>query len=574
MIYFIILRYRGRFMSKKNIQIVIAFSFMALLGTVSIQYYWISKIYQQNHLLFDQNANRALKYAIQSIENEENILFANNILYSQQLIISDTLMLNLNESQGHIIQVTAQHQTKLEDVEEKMVKVAELEKFYGNDSLSENKIFINNKSKHKVEIISINDTLKIFGAEDKINTYIHIEINNDSIIHHFEAKSDSLIRILKYRNLDLEKEQLELEATVEQLVWEMDKFSRPFANNIPKEIIQKVLEKVASEYQLPLEFDFALIMKHDSIVFSSKSYSDIIKDFTYSSNLFPNELISRNQSLSIQFNNNPLYIKLFVPIALSLAFTLILFFGFVFIIKNMLHHRNLSKMKTDFINNMTHEFKTPIASISLASDSIILPSIINNQEKVEYFTGMIKKENKRMNRLVEKILQMARLENKELELEKTEIDVHQILNLIIENTQMKLKGKGQISFQKNTEYSFIIADQDHLTNVIYNLIDNAIKYSTKTIDIQIKSYLTKSMFCLSISDKGNGIDKKDLPHIFERFYRIESGNIHNVKGYGLGLTYVKAIIEKHQGQILVNSEMGKGSTFEIRLPIIIKTKKP
>jgi len=361
-----------------------------------------------------------------------------------------------------------------------------------------------------------------------------------------------------------------LEATVDQLVWEMDEFSRPFADSLPIETIQHVLDKAIEEYQLPKDYDFAII-NQDSLLFASETYSNKNNNFTYSAKLFPFELISRNQSISVQFQNNPLYIKLFIPISLSLAFTLILLFGFLFIIKNMMHHRNVSKMKSDFINNMTHEFKTPIASISLASDSILLPSIIHKQDKVEYFTGMIKKENKRMNRLVEKILQMARLENKELELDKTELDIHQILKPIIENIEMKLNGQGQISFHKETENAFVFADQDHITSVIYNLIDNAIKYSSKPIKIQVKSYQTKAMFCLSISDHGKGIDKKDLPHIFDRFYRIESGNVHNVKGYGLGLTYVKAIIEKHKGQVIVNSELGKGSIFEIRLPI--NTKK-
>ncbi len=558
-------------MNKNNITIVIAFSFLALIGTIGIQYYWISKIYQQNHLLFDQNVNRALKYATQSLESEENIISANNIFYSKQFITSDSIELEMIKDRDHIIQVTAHHQIEFEEQEEKFFEELKMEGLFKSDSLADDFLVLETKPNQQIEVISDDDTIRIFSDKAKVNTIIHIEIDNDSIIHHFEEKSDSLIRILKYRSYDLENEQLELEATVEQLVLEMDAFSRPFSNSIPIDIIQEVLEKAIFEYQLPEIFEFALLVNQDSILFSSEIYSTQSNSFTYFANLFPHELISRNQSISLQFSNNPLYTSLFAPISLSLAFTFILLFGFILIIKNMLHHRNVSEMQSNFINNMTHEFKTPIATISLASDSIISPSIINDQERVSYFTGMIKKENKRMNRLVEKILQMARLENKELELEQTKVNVHEVLNLIIENTKMKLGEKGEISAQFNAGKFIIKADQDHLTNVIYNLIDNAIKYSDNQIDIKLSSFNTKSMFCLSIEDKGKGIGKKDLPHIFDRFYRIESGNVHNVKGYGLGLSYVKAIIEKHKGQILVKSEEGKGSIFEIRLPINLKT---
>ena len=558
-------------MNKKNISLVIAFSFLALSGIIGIQYYWISKIYQQNHLLFDQNVNRALKQAIRLLDHEENILFANNTFYHKLLDTKDDENIDIIKNNEHIIQVKTLLKAEQRELRDEIIQEIKVESFLSSDSFSDEMVFIEAKPNQQVEVISEDDTIRIFSKNGITNTTIHIEIDNDSIIHHFEEKSDSLIRILKYRSHDLENEQLELEATVEQLVLEMDAFSRPFSNSIPIDIIQDVLEKTISEYQLPETFEFALLINQDSILFSSDTYSTQNNSFTYFANLFPNELISRNQSINLQFPNNPLYIKLFIPISLSLAFTIILLFGFILIIKNMLHHRNVSEMQSNFINNMTHEFKTPIATISLASDSILTPSIINDQDRISYFTGMIKKENKRMNRLVEKILQMARLENKELELEQTEVNIHNILNFIIENTKMKLGGKGEISAQLKADQFIVIADQDHLTNVVYNLIDNAIKYSDKQVDIKLHSFNTKSMFCLSIEDKGKGIGKKEIPHIFDRFYRIESGNVHNVKGYGLGLSYVKAIIEKHKGQILVNSEEGKGSTFEIRLPINLKT---
>jgi two-component system phosphate regulon sensor histidine kinase PhoR len=256
-----------------------------------------------------------------------------------------------------------------------------------------------------------------------------------------------------------------------------------------------------------------------------------------------------------------------LPVLLSLIFTIILAIGLWLIIKNMLHHRNISQVQNDFINNMTHEFKTPIATISLASDSILNPSILHKHDKVSYFTGMIKKENKRMNRLVEKILQMARLENKEFKLEKQKVNVHEIIEMISENTKIKLNGKGDLKIQLNAGNHVVQADQVHITNVFYNLIDNAIKYSEEPVWIEIHTFNLKNQLFIRIKDSGQGINKKDIQHIFDRFYRVEAGNVHNTKGYGLGLTYVKAVIDKHHGQINVKSELGVGSTFEIRLPI-------
>jgi len=552
-------------MNKKQIQIIITFSFIALLGTAIIQYYWIKKIYQQNHLLFNQNTNNALKYAIQSLDQEENMFYFNGSIPFASNHVNQRITVNAN-SNSQFFKVTACVSDVNKEKETLTRNIAVSDSEY-EDSIFESLVFVNSSPQKRIEIINTDGSVNVLPDSINTNTFVHVSINHDSMAKYLESKSDSLIKLLKYRSIDLEKENKEMEATVEQLVWEMDKFSRPFADNLPIGTIKQVLSKTIEEYQLPQEYEFAIYLDEDSLLYSSEAYSEEYTSFTYEAKLFPYELISRNQFIRIQFQKNPLYIKLFVPISLSLAFTIILFLGFLLIIKNMMHHKNISEMKSDFINNMTHEFKTPIASISLASDSILLPPIINNKEKVEYFAGMIKKENRRMNRLVEKILQMARLENKELELDKAKVDINQIIHTVIENTQMKLGDKGLITFTKNTHLSTILADQDHITSVIYNLIDNAIKYSTIPIEIQIRSSEAKSFFCLSITDNGKGIDKKDLPHIFDRFYRVESGNIHNVKGYGLGLTYTKAIIDKHGGQILVSSEIGKGSTFEIRLPL-------
>jgi len=406
-------------------------------------------------------------------------------------------------------------------------------------------------------------------ADKNFETSIQIKIESDSVYQRFETKADSLIQLLEYKSYDFEKQQEKLESTIDQLVWEMDDWSRPFYDSIPAGIIKEALEQTMNDFGLPEEFEFAVKNKNDKdhYLYQSPEFNSNSNGFNYISKLYPDNLIPQKQMLILQVGSNIMYYKMSGPILLSLLFTLMLTTGLWLIIKNLIHHRNISQIQNDFINNMTHEFKTPIATISLASDSILNPEILDKREKVSYFTGMIKKENKRMNRLVEKILQMARLENKEFKLEKQKIAVHDLLEMIGENTKIKLKDSGKISINLKAKLDTVNADQVHLTNVFYNLIDNAIKYSEEPKIIEIETLNQKNYLVVKIIDNGQGMNKKELQHIFDRFYRIEAGNVHNIKGYGLGLTYVKAVIDKHNGYINVKSEPGIGSTFEVKLPI-------
>ncbi|NPD47126.1 MULTISPECIES: HAMP domain-containing sensor histidine kinase [unclassified Lentimicrobium] len=542
-------------MNKRKIQIVIIFSIFALLGSIGIQYYWINMLYEQNRVLFDQNVNRALKFAIDALDQQEK-------LYHIQRS-------HLNTRNIHRISI--EH-----EIEENAIIFAdnEFEHFQEVvisqmlDSMSNNMIIVNANVERELEFYDEKaDWEFVNGNGNNIETKIHIKLKNDSIYQSFEAKADSLIQVLEYKTIALRDEKDNIETTIDQLVWEMDEWSKPFMDSIPKKLIQEVIEKSLIEYNIPNQFNFAILdsLSEETVLYSSHDFDK--NSFSYFSNLYPYELIPRKQLLALQVNRKQLYLNLSTPITLSIAFTLMLTIGLLLIIKNLLHHRKISEVQSDFINNMTHEFKTPIATISLASDSILNPIILGNKDKVSYFTGMIKKENRRMNRLVEKILQMARLESKELKLEKQTIDVHEVLQNIVENTQIKLEDKGNISsdFQANTFE--VLADQVHLINVFYNLLDNAIKYSEEPVQIKIATSNTKYHLSINISDKGKGMNKKELQYIFDRFYRIEAGNVHNIKGYGLGLTYVKAIIEKHGGSIHVKSELGIGSSFEIRLPI-------
>jgi two-component system phosphate regulon sensor histidine kinase PhoR len=257
----------------------------------------------------------------------------------------------------------------------------------------------------------------------------------------------------------------------------------------------------------------------------------------------------------------------------AVVFILIILAAFYVTVRSLITQRKLSEIKSDFINNMTHEFKTPLATISLAVDALRNEKVQSDKEKAKYFSGIIKEENVRMNKHVETILQAALMEKQELQLNLQPISVHQVITDIIDNYQLQLKEKnGDIVLHLNAKNDFIKADEVHFTNLISNLIDNSIKYSKDNPKLVIATHCTKKFLVIRIDDNGIGMNKETVKRIFEKFYRAHTGNLHDVKGFGLGMSYVKTVIDAHKGRIKVDSTLGKGSTFIIEMPLMEESK--
>jgi two-component system phosphate regulon sensor histidine kinase PhoR len=222
---------------------------------------------------------------------------------------------------------------------------------------------------------------------------------------------------------------------------------------------------------------------------------------------------------------------------------------------------------------MTHEFKTPLATISLAVDSLKNEKVINDRTKMNYFSGIIKDENKRMNKQVETILQAALLDKQEIQLNESEVHAHDLIHTVINNISLPLaEKKGKIEVNLNATNDLIMADEVHFTNIINNLLDNAIKYSKENLLIKLSTCNFNNHIRIKIEDNGIGMNKETLHRIFEKFYRAHTGNIHNVKGFGLGLSYVKSIVDAHKGKIKAESTLGKGSSFTIELTTLVPQK--
>jgi two-component system phosphate regulon sensor histidine kinase PhoR len=248
---------------------------------------------------------------------------------------------------------------------------------------------------------------------------------------------------------------------------------------------------------------------------------------------------------------------------------LIIIIAYVNALHQLIKQRQISEIKTDFINNMTHEFKTPIATINLALDAIKNPKVIEDKEKVFRYLQMIRDENKRMHAQVENVLRISKLEKKELEISKESHNVQDIIEDAIEHVHLIIEDrKGSITTHFEASRTTVLLNDVHFTNVIVNILDNAIKYSPEVPVIDIYTENVKEFILIKIKDQGDGMNKAAQKRIFEKFYREHTGDLHNVKGHGLGLAYVKRIVEDHNGQVFVESEKGKGSTFIIKVPLI------
>ena len=289
----------------------------------------------------------------------------------------------------------------------------------------------------------------------------------------------------------------------------------------------------------------------------------------YKINLSPENVFITPKYLAIHFPFEKNYIlqTMWLMLTGSAILVLILIFSFYYTVSTILKQKKLSDIKNDFINNMTHELKTPISTVSLASEMLEDSSIEKSKDRSAHYIRIIKEENQRLGLLVENILQTAVLDKGEFRLRMQEVDVHEIIDRAISNIRLQVeKREGEIHLEKNATHNILNADRVHLTNIIYNLVDNALKYSEGKPIIKISTLNLNGGIQISVSDKGLGISRENQKKIFDTFYRVPTGNIHNVKGFGLGLSYVKAAVEKHKGTVSVVSEVGKGSTFQLYLP--------
>ncbi len=579
-------------MNKKIFTGLVVLMGISILGIIAVQLVWMNNAIRVKNEMFNRSVNEALSQTVNRLEDIHNFGVVNEMVFND-----DSL-----------------HWINDEDIDLKKDFDEDIEWFDKKDSIRIIHKSSSNKKPLKIirEIapdeneavieISIDDESEAPKVSKSISYTYNTDSNNRHIIVSGENTTGNQLVVYKKDTIIYDADSLYSFTTVkiDSLLTDLEGFEiihpdiskrvqikagnlKRMANKVVTEfsswdvrqldekLIYNTLKKELQDKNIPLDFEYGI--KRDSIVDFPLAVSDSteVANSIFQAQLYPNDIFQKNIKLAVFFpeKDSFIYRSLNWLLIASFLFSLFILVTFALSIYYILRQKKISEMKSDFINNMTHEFKTPIATISVASDSITNEKVLGNPERIKYFAGMIKKENTRMNRQVEDILTIARLDRKDFEFSWETIDVHDLIKDAVQGIVLQIdKRGGKIETHFDATNPMISTDRMHCTNVIYNLIDNANKYSADAPEISISTKNESKGVLISVADKGIGMNKAVQAKIFERFYRQTSGNIHNVKGFGLGLSYVKAVLEANHGTITVSSEPEKGSKFDVFLPFV------
>ncbi len=399
-------------------------------------------------------------------------------------------------------------------------------------------------------------------------------MQEDTASQYFQAANNKLDRYSRTRQMiDM--------AMIQELLK-----PKPLGERIDVERLDLILKQELQKAGISLSYNYGVFARQlNAFVIRDNSYQHITNknstrvvhassfDHLYNSkygiDLFTTQDLQSPGLLMVFFPAKSSYVwsTVWMTLLASVLFTGIILFCFAYTINVIFQQKKLSEIKNDFINNMTHEFKTPIATISLATDSIANPIVYNNPDKLKRFANIIRQENKRMNDQVEKVLQMAILDKEEMRINQSSVNLHEVIAQAVSNFSLQVeKREGTLNAELNAENPIIEGDLTHISSMIQNLMDNANKYSPEKPEITVTTRNISGGVEVTVTDKGMGMSKEARKHIFDKFYRVHTGNLHDVKGFGLGLSYVKAMMTAHKGTVDVKSELGKGSNFILYFP--------
>ena len=532
-------------MSKKVFIFLLVLMSVSLIGIIFIQSFFILKNYEENNKQFSINVNYVLEETTSDVERNE---FRKYVRKFRDLIANEALV--------DVDTLSIQNLIIIDENPEKRETI-----IYKNGVIEENLIIPKTKSYYDdiIDVISERENISIKRLsnqrEEKVfsNRRIEDNLSPEQFLLKVGKISKSKEVLFESAYNDISKRN-----PIEERIGDINKF-------------EKIIERNLERMNINLDFEYA-IFDQDSITKISSEKFDLSNQ-SYSSLIFKDENDLSNYSLKVAFpGRTPFLLGSLVSVIItSIIFTSIIIIAYVTTILLLLRQRQISQIKTDFINNMTHEFKTPIATINLALSAIKNPKTIVNKEKVKKYLQMIYDENNRMHDQVENVLMISHLERNQLNIEKTKQDINEIIDLAISHVSLIVENNnGNIITEKDADNSMVIGNETHLINVMVNILDNAIKYNDNSPEIFIKTLNIGSRVLIEIKDNGIGMSKAVQSKIFEKFYRKQTGDLHDVKGHGLGLAYVKKIIAFHNGNITVDSAVGKGSKFTIQLNTLTK----
>ncbi len=523
-------------MGKKMFILIVFLMSISLIGIIAVQLYWINNAVESKKEQFKNDVQKSLGSVKERI-NEKEEKYIESII--QGFIDRKTLADDAQIKNFLIQQIDTTNNRKIT---------------YGTTILEEN-------FNIPLDFLD-NDTVifkRVSGKKDFEQTSF-ITDDKDNIFTLPDKKRYSFLgRMEKYENYQISELRKEHQNQT------------PIHKRVSNRELNETIKDELQKRNINLNFKYGVYSKDGLATKLKSGYYTINKKDSYNYPLFLNDKEDPEYNLFLTF---PTKNKLILGgisniLLLSLFFIFIIIIAFSSSLYQLIKQKKISEIKTDFINNMTHEFKTPIATINLALDSIKNPKIINDNDKVLRYVNMIREENKRMHTQVENVLRISSLEKNQLEISKVIVDVHDIIENAISHVSLLVDNKkGTIKTHFEAITSEVSGNEFHLTNIIVNMLENATKYSETPPKIDVYTESTNKFFIVKIKDEGIGMGKSVQKSVFDKFYREQKGNIHDVKGHGLGLAYVKEIVEKHHGTVFVESEKGKGSIFTVKLSLI------
>lgn len=502
-------------MRKKQVIIYTLLLTISIISLLILQVYWFRNAYKLKEQQFDQDIRNALTRVVTELEEMEIRDYIISKYSYKNLFLYDTLF---------------------------NIWISEYDRETENEK--------GNVLRQDFDIIK--------GKEVKVFFQEQILINNDT------SKEIISENIRKIYDRFLNKQYL--------IIKVLDDFIRvqpKIEERISASVLKDVIEQSFKHYNLNLPYEFAITKWDNIIVYKTSGFNTKSRKI-YKIKLYPHDIHSEKNFLLVEIPQMPRFIisSMKLMLVASIVLSIILVFCFGITLYLFYREKRLQELRNEFISNMTHELKTPISTIFLASQLICDESIPSEKKNISHLAKVIHDESKKLSSQVEKVLQLAIFEKKLLELKIRETDVHELIENVVQSFDIQIKHrKGKINLQLGAKEHVIPVDSVHFSNLLTNLLDNALKYCERTPEILIRTSNNHEYFVMEVIDNGIGISKQDLKKIFDKFYRVPTGNIHNVKGFGVGLSYVKKIVEEHNGRVEVESKLYEGSNFKIYLPI-------
>lgn len=566
-------------MSSTQMKLIILLMSIASIGLLGFQYYWVRNALRINEERFEQMVYQSMASTVAQLEKGEtsdiflNYLATDTLLQRSLFQRIEPIVVQVRQRPANPRRPSIRDSLLQQPIPQVSQRFRRIIESRGLDLsiLTDLDNFFTNLTPEVASSMFTPDEMEILLQERERQLQFLNQADmgfrsrfgffNPDIVEEYNIPRDALEKI---RNANVKIELM-------NRAWEeMLEGQRDILTRMDTGVVRMLLQNNLKERGIAQDFDLGILTEEGQIIpITDIELPERLFTEGVQARLFPGDILGKQNFLMVHFPNKSGYIlrQIWLPVLSSLFFIGIVIFCFVYAIKVIIRQKNLSDIKNDFINNMTHEFKTPIATVSLAVEALQDPDLMNQETFRKRYISVIKDENKRLGAQVEKVLQAATLDKKEFKLKLEEINLEEILEGARRQFELQVENKGgEITFESELDYPLLKADAFHLSHIFNNLLDNANKYSGEKPVIRIKAWEEGEYALVSIQDNGIGMNKDAQRRIFDKFYRVPTGNLHDVKGFGLGLSYVKTMLEAHRGEISVNSEVGKGSIFTIKLP--------